>query len=288
MKNKYRLSSGIFEREKEEEKVDIEKIFFLSVEGNATEKEYFNGISEHRAELGMNAKIDVEVLRRSSRDTGSAPKQVVELLEEYISLRELGREHLIEEIPEEFVNAYGIDFIRKYLDNPEDIPKKKRYSFVTDLMKLGYNINYRKYLSKYNSKLDEFCILIDRDKDAHSKVNMMECIKYCKKRGFKCFIANPCFEFWLLLHLSDVEKEYGDKLDLIKENPKVSLNHTFVSKEVSEKACHGKSGIHFVKNYMPFVDKAIQRAKRMPADETELVDMIGCNIWKLLEEMKKS
>lgn len=86
----------------------------------------------------------------------------------------------------------------------------------------------------------------------------------------------------------DVEKEYGDKLEIIKENPKVSLNHTFVSKEVSEKACHGKSGINFKKNYMPFVDKAIQRAKRMPGDEAELVDRIGCNIWKLLEKMRKS
>ena len=32
MKNKYRLSSGIFEREKEEEKVDIEKIFKWTIE----------------------------------------------------------------------------------------------------------------------------------------------------------------------------------------------------------------------------------------------------------------
>ena len=55
----------------------------------------------------------------------------------------------------------------------------------------------------------------------------------------------------------DVEKEYGDKLEIIKENPKVSLNHTFVSKEVSEKACHGKSGINFKKNYMPLRQRSV-------------------------------
>jgi hypothetical protein len=29
-----------------------------------------------------------------------------------------------------------------------------------------------------------------------------------------------------------------------------------------------------------------QRAKEFASDETELVDSIGCNIWKLLEAMK--
>ena len=63
MNNKYRLSSTVYAREKEEEKVDLEKIIFLSVEGNVTEKEYFDGISSNRIQLGFNSKIDVEVLR---------------------------------------------------------------------------------------------------------------------------------------------------------------------------------------------------------------------------------
>ena len=48
MKNRYRLSSNAFEREDEEDKVEPQKIFFLSVEGNDTEKEYFDGISANR------------------------------------------------------------------------------------------------------------------------------------------------------------------------------------------------------------------------------------------------
>ncbi len=66
----------------------------------------------------------------------------------------------------------------------------------------------------------------------------------------------------------------------------ISQNHTFVSKEVSLKAHHGKSGINFKKNYMAYIDTAIARAKEFASDETELVDSIGCNIWKLLEAMK--
>ena len=116
--------------------------------------------------------------------------------------------------------------------------------FATELKKIGYDINYRKYLKKYNDELDEFAVLIDRDMQTHSESNMLECIKYCRDNGYKCYIANPCFEFWLLMHLADIEVEFGDQLDEIKENKKVSEQHTFVSKEVSDRAHHGKSGIN--------------------------------------------
>ena len=92
MKNKYRLSSDAFEREAEEEKIQPQKIFFLSVEGNATEKEYLEGISAYRAQLGIHAIVDVQVLGRKRKDTNSAPQQVIELLEEYLQLRESGKE----------------------------------------------------------------------------------------------------------------------------------------------------------------------------------------------------
>lgn len=83
-----------------------------------------------------------------------------------------------------------------------------------------------------------------------------------------------------------MKSEYADKMDAIRENRKVSDSHTFVSKEVSNKAHHGKSGINFKKNYMPFVEVAISRAKEFASDEMKLVDEIGCNVWKLLENMK--
>jgi len=286
MINKFRLSGAAFEREEEADKVEPQKIFFLSVEGNATEKEYFEGVSKNRRHLGINMLVDVEVLKRSSKDTNSAPQQVIELLEEYLRLRESGAESLVKDIPEEFIEKYGIDFIQTFLDNSDSISRKQRNAFVTDLMKIGYDINYRKYLQKYNSDLDEFGILIDRDMQTHSEVNMIECIKHCEENEYNCYIANPCFEFWLLLHLSDVKKEYVNSLELIKENKKMSGNHTFVSKEVSDKAHHGKSGINFKKNYMPYVDVAISRAKEFAIGKMELVDDIGCNVWEFLEKMR--
>lgn len=112
----------------------------MSVEGNITEKEYFEGLSQYREQLGINAKVDVEILRRSNKDTNSAPKYVLELLEEYIRLRELGTENLVEEIPKEFIEKYGIEFIQQFIEEPESIARKERNRFVTDLRKIGYDM----------------------------------------------------------------------------------------------------------------------------------------------------
>ena len=284
MNNRYRLTSTVYDREQEKDKVVPFKIYFISVEGNDTEREYFEGVSRHRDKLKINAKVNVEVLRRSSKDTNSAPEQVVELLEEYLRLRKEGKGDMLNDIPIEFRDLYSDEFIQTYLNCPEDIPRKQRNKFCTELKKLGYDINYRKYLAKYQQDKDEFCVMIDRDMHTHSEANMRDCIEHCRKEGYRCFIANPCFEFWLLLHLSDVKSEYN--IDEIKENKIDSHAHTFVSKEVSNKARHGKSGIKFEQNYLLRVNLAVDRAKEFASDEEQLVKNVGCNLWKLIEDMQ--
>lgn len=286
MQNRFRLMSAVYEREEEAQKIIPEKRIFLSVEGNATEKEYFDGISRNRVTIGINAKVDVEVLGRGRKDTKSAPQQVIELLEEYIRLREQNEDDILKEISDEFREEYSLDFIRQYLEEPEKIAKKKRNKFVTDLKKIGYDINYRKYLKRYDRDFDEFAVLVDRDMQTHSEENMLECMKYCKKKGYKFYIANPCFEFWLLMHLADIKEEFGGQLNELKENKKVSEHHTFVSKAVSDRAHHGKKGIHFTEKYMPYIDKAVEQAKTFSGDDVELVHNIGCNLWKMMEELK--
>ena len=242
MVNKYRLSSKSYDRETPNEQITPRKIYFISVEGVATEVEYLQGLSDYRTELGINALVNIEVLRRKTKDGYSAPEQVIELLEEYLSLREAGN-NIFPDIPDEIKNNFSPDFIQLYIETPESISPKERNRFELALRKTGYDLAYRKYLSKYTSNLDEFCILIDRDAGSHSSEDMNFILQYCKEKKYRCFITNPCFEFWLLLHFSDVYEEYSDQLDLIRENKKVSNAHTFVSNELSVKAHHGKKGI---------------------------------------------
>lgn len=287
MKNKFRLHSEIFDRETEEEKIDPEKIYFISVEGNVTEREYFNGVSLYRNQLGIHAKVDIEVLGRNANDTNSAPEHVIELLEEYLSLREEGHESLIKDIPEYLINEFGIEFIQRFLNDDGQLSSTEKKRFIVELKKIGYDIQYRKYLLKYDNAYDEFCILIDRDAESHSMQDMKECIEYCRDNNYKCYVSNPCFEFWLLLHHSDVKEEYACHMNEIKRNPKVSQRHSFVSKELASKVHHGKKGIKFKDNYLPYIDLAIIPAKEFANDEMNLIENVGSNIWKLFEEMRK-
>ena len=285
MVNKYRLSSKSYDRETPNEQITPRKIYFISVEGVATEVEYLQGLSDYRTELGINALVNIEVLRRKTKDGYSAPEQVIELLEEYLSLREAGN-NIFPDIPDEIKNNFSPDFIQLYIETPGSISPKERNRFELALRKTGYDLAYRKYLSKYTSNFDEFCILIDRDAGSHSSEDMNFILQYCKEKKYRCFITNPCFEFWLLLHFSDVYEEYSDQLDLIRENKKVSNAHTFVSNELSVKAHHGKKGIAFKEKYFPHIEEAIIRASKFASDNEALITDIGCNIWILIKEMQ--
>ena len=287
MMNKYRLSSNAFERESEDEKILPKKVFFVSIEGNITEKQYLQGISKYRDELGINALVNVQVLERRDSDTNSAPAQVIELLEEYIDLRKLNEDDLIRDIPTNIINDFGEDTIKLFIKDASQIDKETRSSINTELTNYGYDLEYRKYLNKVGGDSDEFCILIDRDKQSHPETNMNDCIFHCRKNGYSCYVTNPCFEFWLLLHFSNVIEEYADMLETIKENEKVSNAHTYVSYELSKKAHHGKKILEFETTYLPRIDDAITHAKTFPSEVDELVDNIGCNIWKLIEKMRE-
>lgn len=128
--------------------------------------------------------------------------------------------------------------------------------------------------------------MIDRDEGSHSADEMLFILRYCESNNYRCFITNPCFEFWLLLHFSDVLDEYSDRLDLIRENKKISNAHTFVSYELSQKAHHGKKCLAFKEKYLPHIEEAVIRASKFASDNESLLSDIGCNIWKLIKEMQ--
>lgn len=287
MTNKFRLKSSAFEREKEEEKEEPAKVFFLSVEGNDTEKEYFRKVSEYRRELGINALVDVKVLERAKNDTKSAPQYVIELLEEYIQLRGSSAEQLIDRAYPLFSEKYTKEQIADYLGKQKNLTLKEVRRIESDLMILGCDLNYQQYLSKYNSEYDEFCIIIDRDKETHSEENMKDCIAHCKKNHYLCYITNPCFEFWLLLHLCNVKEEFKGQIEKIKVNAKVSGRHSFVSNEISQRGHHNKSHIKFEENYLYTIDQAIERANDFETKLESLIDNVGTNIGELFERLRK-
>lgn len=272
--NPFRLKSdAMFERTEELNQESPLRIIFLSVEGNKTEQNYFEWIEKYREQLGIKAKVHVHSLRRAACDNLSAPEHVLELLEEYIEIREseVLPERMRAMIPTEFTD----DFIKQYIKAPESIDEAVKERFELLLQQAGIDLEYDYFLKEYSGKSDVFGVVIDRDYDTHSVAQMNKIVKECNEKGYRFFVTTPCIEFWLLMHLVDICNEYKDDIQEFRNNIKKSRKHTFTSLEVSKLAGHSKgiSENTFKKYYLSKVDFAIRQAKE--SFSTNIEELIG-------------
>lgn len=274
MENSFRLKSdAMFGRPEELNKEPPFRIVFLSVEGNNTEQDYFEWIEKYRHQLGIKARVHVHPLRRSKKDTLSAPEQVLELLEEYIEIRE--SELLPERMRALIPTEYTDDFVKKYIEGSEDVDAAMRDRFEAVLQQAGIDLEYEYFLKEYSGKYDVFGVVIDRDYDSHSVTQMNRIERECREKGYQFFVTTPCFEFWLLMHLVNVRSAYINDLNKFRNNTKHSNKHTFTSFEVSKLAHHSKRIKEdiFKRYYLPKVDYAINQAKEHFS--TGIEDLIG-------------
>ena len=277
--SRFRLQSSAFARKDETEKINPKRMIFLSVEGDETERTYFQNLNEY---LDTDL-IQIEVLRHRRGDGYSDPVHVIELLEEYIDVRQ--GDLIPDELPTQFTQKYSKEFIQKYLAGNSELTIKERNQFSGDLLKIGIDIEYRRYLQSFRQDMDYFAVVLDRDCGSHSKQLMQECLDKCNQHGYGYFVTNPCFEFWLLLHLCDVKSEFSpEELELLHSNPTISKKHTKVSYEVSKRARHTKtiSSTKFKSLYYPNISQAIKNSERFSTDFPDLFDNLGSNLSKLL------
>ena len=281
----YRLgSSSLFVRTNEES-VEPKRVVFLSVEGTKTEVQYLHFIEQYREQLGINAIVHIEVLRRY--DTKSDPENVLELLEEYIEFRE---NKMFEKIIDSLrLKNYSTEFIKSYLENPFDLTKKERNKFKAALKEERLDLLYLDFLRKYQGKDDKFGIVIDRDCGSHSAKQMQNVVEKCKEKKYLCYITNPCIEFWQLLHVSDVASEYAELLEDILRNETDEKKNTFVSNLLYEKTGERKAiqAKTFEKYYLPNVDLAIERAKGF-APSDQLLEKMGSNLGELIDLLREN
>ena len=273
MQNSFRLKSdGMFSRSEEENQEEQLRIVFLSVEGNKTERQYFDLIEKYRSCLKIKKAVHIHPLKRAKDDNNSAPEQVLELLEEYVELRDP------QKLPKRLMDAvsqkYSYEFVKQYL-NKELERTKDVEDFELLLEEAGIDLAYNLFLQDYTGNDDIFGIVLDRDYKNHSVEQMKRIVDECRNNEYRCFISTPLFEFWLLLHLVDVKSEYSKNMREIMLNEKVSDKHTYTSKLVSEIAGHAKgiSEAVFRKFYLNKVDYAITQANSNFA--TGLDDLIG-------------
>ena len=282
-----------------ERKLAPYRIIFLSVEGNITEGDYFNCIKELRSQLGIKAIVQVEVLTRASNDTDSSPDAVLELMEEYLTLRN-DTDKFLSRLNKKIYNKnkqdiYSEEFVRKYFDDYDSLDPSMVEEFEEFCRSIKICVDYNRYL--YNIRNgsedsdDVFGIVIDRDWNSHTVSAMKEIVQFAEEEGIKCFVTNPCIEFWLLLHLVDVKTEYANQLDDFRDNLR-DKNKTYTERQLSI-AKKKKLGIPLTQSishqngpkaksitredfrnfYLRNVDVAIQRAKN--DFSTDIHELIG-------------
>jgi RloB-like protein len=81
---------------------------------------------------------------------------------------------------------------------------------------------------------DELWLLIDRDR---WKLEMLaEVARLCRQKNYEFCLSTPCFEFWLLLHLTDLDNYADDEKAklLANQRDEISKSRTRIEKELSD------------------------------------------------------
>ena len=278
----HRLNAGNrFERP---ETQSIKRVVFLSVEGEVTERRYFEFVRESRETLGIKSVVEIHVLRRG--DSSSSPEKVVELIENYLEVR--NNNDFLAEVDKLELKHYDKEFIHKYLEAPDTIDVKEKRQFEGFLKEEQLDLTYLLFLNKFkgsdNGENDVFGIVIDRDAGNHSPENMARIFDECDEKGYRCFLTNPRFEFWLLLHVADVKSEYPDELEKM-----LDFNDETVDKHLLEKTGGGKKIQRktFDTYFLPNIDTAIERANGLCTSRNELLDQLGSTLGELFELLRE-
>lgn len=139
---------------------------------------------------------------------------------------------------------------------------------------------------EYNFKdTDELWMIIDTDRWK----NIPDIISECKKQS-NMFVAvsNPCFEFWLLLHIKDITEYSEEELNLMLKNGKVSSKKNYVDAKIVEiLGAYNKSNPK-PELFLPTIDFAIEQAKQLDEKDEEYPKNLGSHVYKVVMKLKKT
>lgn len=293
------------------------KKYFLVFEGNRTEEIYFNAINELKDKIGINPLIEIISIERTYTEEGwSNPKKILEQLlkdleeiengkisyktlvdkiieiimeDEKISskiLKEISSEKMIENIKND------IESLDNIVENVEEDCEfllnmiiKKLFLTIEEIPNILETVlkNIENKQITYSEDIDKMCLIVDRDKKSFKEEQYNYVKEECKKKNFKLYVTNPCFEFWLLLHFDEVH--LIDKEELL-ENKRASSKVRFVESELKKYFPYNKNKYN-AELLIEKIDLAIENEKKFCENIEELKDKLGSNIGLLIKELKE-
>jgi hypothetical protein len=132
-------------------------------------------------------------------------------------------------------------------------------------------------------KGDELWMIIDTDRWK----SIPNIIKACNDlENMFVAVSNPCFEFWLLLHIKDVQEYNEEELELLFRNKKIGNRNYIETKIIEIAGSYNKTNLK-TEDFFPNIDTAVLRAKNLDQPQEEYPTKLGSHIYKLIEKLKK-
>lgn len=314
-----RESRTFAERTKVLKNDEAKKRYFLIFEGASTERIYFEALENVRDDVEINPLIElVPIIRSYSEDGWSNPKKILDRiianLEEeetglltYESLLNRIMDYLYDEkiITTSKVQAHALwkileegceKILKKCLDdNVDDLTKDcnqltEYLNQESDVVNIINDISdiIRTSNLTYDSRFDEICLIVDRDKESFLATLENDQYGYvlqtCQKKRFGFYVSNPCFEFWLLLHFDEVFQLDRDKL---LENPQVTAKRRYTEYELRKLLLGYSKSNYKTEILMKRIKSAIKNEEKFCEEINGLRDKLGSNIGKMITELCK-
>ena len=293
------------------------KKYFLVFEGSRTEEIYFDTINELKGKIGINPLIEIISIERTYSEYGwSNPKKILEQLLkdlEEIEDGKLSYKTLVDKIMEIIVEDKNfslkiskksnlkevIEDIENEIESLENTVKNIEEDCITLLSIITKKVflvkeeianilekvleNIGNQQITYSEDIDKMCLIVDRDKKSFKEEQYNYVKEECKRKNFKFYVTNPCFEFWLLLHFDEVHSINREKL---LENKRASSKVRYVESELKKYFPYNKNKYN-AELLIEKIDLAIENEKRFCEDIEELKDKLRSNIGLLIKELKE-
>ncbi len=123
---------------------------------------------------------------------------------------------------------------------------------------------------------DELWMVIDVDR--WKEETLLELINACRQKNYFLAISNPCFELWLILHLTEFHN--------IKDEIEAAIAKSQKCKQLRGSL---QQDLHLSGNYndyIPFINQAIKRAKELDTmPEIDYPSNISTRVYRLVEKL---
>jgi len=137
-------------------------------------------------------------------------------------------------------------------------------------------------------KDDELWLVIDRDGWTLRELSSVASL--CGQKCYFLALSNPCFEFWLLLHIKSYDDYSPVEQDSIAKNIRIrSTKRTFLETQLLKLLGSYNKDNPDTSKFLPFIDAAISRARALDTNPNHRwPNNVGTRLYLLAQSIKNS